>query len=97
MSKLNHHLRHEIPDKLRHVLQCLDAVVQKEHLSAAIHFATYGHRDILFVELGDHRADRVPVVGRRREQGHIANLEERHVERSGNRRRRQGERVDICL
>ncbi|MPM35443.1 hypothetical protein SDC9_82035 [bioreactor metagenome] len=66
-----------------HLIQALDAVVQKEYLPTPAHLVPDGFHDGLFVVLPDMRLDRAPGNGWGRKQRHIPDLEQRHIERSG--------------
>ena len=45
----------------------------------------------------DHRVDRQAIFGRRLDHAHVAQAQQRHVQRARNRRRAHGEHVDVVL
>ncbi len=88
-------LGHESRDEIRHRVDRLDAVVHEVHLAAAREFRPERPRDHAGVELHDVRLDRQAILRRRLDDRHVADADERHVERARNRRR--GERQHVHL
>ena len=86
-------LRHQLADLLRDLVNALHAVVHEVHLAAAFQFLLDGALDQLLVPLRDHRLDRHAILRRRLDHAHIAQSQQRHVQRARNRRRRHGEHV----
>ena len=76
-----------------HRLDRHHAVVQKEHLAAAVQFALDGIADDAFVELSDDGLDRQAVVRRRLDGAHVARAGQRQIKRAGNRRGAEREHV----
>ena len=70
-------------------------VVDEIDLSAARHFVSHRARDDGRVELDDIRLDRESILRRRLDDRHVANADERHVQRPRNRRRRHRQHVDL--
>ena len=73
----------------------LDPVVEEEGLAAACDLPLEGLLDQVLVELADVRPDRAPALGRRLDDRDVPQARERHVERARDRRRREGEDVDL--
>ena len=76
-------------------LDGLDPVVDEEDLAAAVDLAQDGVADQARRRLRDARLDRQAVLRRRLDDAHVADADERHVERSRDGRRRQGQHVDL--
>jgi hypothetical protein len=87
------HLRHQVCELRRGVVDGLDAVVHVEHLPAAVHLAQNGVGDDFRIELHDVRVHRQPVRGRRLDDAHVARAGEREVQ--GARDGRGGERQHV--
>jgi hypothetical protein len=85
----------ELAQMLGRVLDRLDAVVQVEGLAAALVLAHEGLAHELLVVLPDVRADRQPSLRRRLDDADVPQPGERHVQRAGDRRRREREHVDL--
>ena len=86
---------HEPRDQVPHRVDRLDAVVDEEHLPAALELRANRALDHRRVELHDLRLDRQPVARRRLDHRHVANADQRHVQRPRNRRRRHRQHVDL--
>ena len=78
----------------------LHAIVHVEHLAAAQQFTAHRRGD-LRVLVGSHKGQhRQPVFGRGGQRGHLANAGHGHLQRTRDRRGRQGQHVHIgaqCL
>ena len=72
-----------------------DAVVDEVDLAAAFELKLDGRADDLLVELGDHGLNRHAVFGRRFDDAHVAQADQRHVQRARDGRGRHGEHVDL--
>ena len=73
----------------------LDTVVDEVHLAAAVELGANRSPDHLLIEPHDVGLDRQPILGRRLDDRHVADPDERHVERPRNGRRRHREDVDL--
>ena len=71
----------------------LDAVVDEVDLAAALEFVLDGGLDQLFVPVGDDGLDRHAIFGRSLDDAHVAQADERHVQRARDGRGRHGEHV----
>ena len=74
-----------------------DAVVDEIDLPAARQLALNRAPDDLGIELDDVGLDRQPVLWRRLDDRHVADADERHVQRPRNRRRAHRQHVDLLL
>ena len=88
-------LRHELADLGGELVDRLDAVVDEVDLAAALQLHFDGGADQLLVELGDDGLDGHAIFGRRLDDGHVAQADERHVQRARDGRRGHGEHVDL--
>ena len=77
-------------------LDRLDPVVDVEDLPAAVELAQDRVADEPGRRLGDARLDRQPILGRRLDDAQVADPGEGQVERPRDRRRRQGQHVDLA-
>ena len=66
-----------------------------EHLAVAQQLAADRGADLLVVVAADVGEDRVPVLGRGEDRGHLADAGERHLQRARDRRGRHREHVDV--
>ena len=73
----------------------LDAIVHEEYLAAALQFHFDGRADDFLVEARDDGLDGHAIFGRRFNDAHIAQADERHVQRARNGSRAHGEHVDF--
>ena len=73
----------------------LDAVVNEVDLAAALELAADRAADDLLIELDDVGLNRQPVLRRRLDDRHVADADERHVQRARNRRRRHRQHVHL--
>ena len=73
----------------------LHAVVHEVDLAAAFELVTDGTGDDLLIELHHVGLDGQPILRRRFDDRHVANADERHVQRARNRRRAHGEHVHL--
>ena len=73
-----------------------DAIVQKENLSAAIHFALDRIANDTLVVLRDDGFDRQPIMRWRLNRAHVARAGEREIQRARNRRSAQRQHVHEC-
>ena len=76
-------------------LDVLDLVVHEEDLSAAADLALQGLAEHTRVPPANERLDRQPFRRWRGDEREVAKAGERHVEGAGDRRRGQGEHVDL--
>ena len=74
----------------------LDAVVDEVDLAAALELDFDGGADELLVELGDDGLDGHAIAGRRFDHAHVAQADERHVQRARDGRGGHGEDVDFA-
>ena len=74
----------------------LDAVVDEIDLAAALELGANGPADDLLVELDDVGLNRQPILRRRLDDRHVADADERHVQRPRNRRRAHRQDVDLA-
>ena len=72
-----------------------DAIVDEVDLAAALEFDFDRGSNDLLVELGHDGLNRHAIFRRRLDDGHIAQADERHVQRARNRRGAHGEDVDL--
>ena len=77
-------------------LDRLDPVVDEEDLAAAVQLAQDRLPDEAGRRLGDVGLDRQPIFRRRLDRRHVADADERHVQRARDRRRRQRQDVDLA-
>jgi len=89
-------LRHEFCDLLFDLADVLDAVVDEIDLAAALDFAQAGLPNQDIVPLTDKSLHGQPLRRRRRDQRHVAQAAEGHVQGSRNWRRRQRQYVDLA-
>src|SRR5581483_4185897 len=73
----------------------LDAVVDEEHLPAARDLVADRAPDHFLVELHDVGLDRQAILRGRLDDRHVADADERHVQRPRNRRRAHRQHVDL--
>ena len=71
------------------------AVVHEINLAAALEFLLDGGLNQLFIPVGDYGLDRDAVFGRRFDHAHIAQADQRHVQRARDGRGRHGEHVHL--
>ena len=88
-------LRDELADLGGELVDGFDAVVDEVDLAAALELHLDGGADELLVELGDDGLDGHAVFGRGLDDGHIAQADERHVQRARDGRGGHGEHVDV--
>ena len=67
----------------------------KIDLAAALEFLLDGGLDQLLVPAGDHSLNRHAVLGRSLDHAHVAQADQRHVQRARNRRGRHGQHVHL--
>ena len=77
--------------------QGLDPVVEEERLASALDLALDRPPDQVLVPGADVGADRPPPLGRRLDHRDVAQAGERHLQGARDRRRREGEHVDLQL
>ncbi len=85
----------QLPQAFGRLVDRLDAVVQIEGLPLPGHLPLERALDQLVVVLADVGADGPASLRRRLDHGDVAETGERHVQRAGDRRRRQREHVDL--
>ena len=88
--------RQHPPELLGLGLDRLDPVVDEEHLAAAVELAQDRVADEPGRRLGDPGLDRQPVLRRRLDDRHVADAGEGQVQRPRDRRRGQGQDVDLA-
>ena len=71
------------------------AVVDEIDLAAALEFLLDRGLNQLLVPAGDHGLNRHAVFGRRLDHAHVAQADQRHVQRARDGRGRHGEHVDL--
>ena len=74
----------------------LDAVVHEVDLAAALQLDLDRRAHELLVEFRDDGLDRHAVFGRRVDDAHVAQADQRHVQRARDWRGRHGEHVDLA-
>ena len=79
-----------------HRVDRLDAVVHEVDLAAALELVPHRVADHLLVEGDDVGLDRQAVARRRLDHRHVADADQRHVERARNRRRAHRQHVDLA-
>ena len=72
-----------------------DAIVDEVDLAAALQLHLDGGADDLFIELGDDGLNGHAIFGRRFNDAHVAQADERHVQGARNGRGAHGEHVDL--
>ena len=73
----------------------VDTVVDEVDLPAAFQFLLDRGLDQLVVPARDHRLNRHAIFRRGFDHAHVAQADQRHVQRARNRRRRHGQHVDL--
>ncbi len=86
--------RDETPQQVSNGEDGFDAVVHEVDLAAARQLVPDGALDHRRIELHHVRLNREPVLGRRLDNRHVADADERHVQRPRNRRRGHRQHVD---
>ena len=87
--------RHEPLDQVADREDRLDAVVDEVHLPAARQLVADRAADDLLIELDDVGLNRQAILRRRLDDRHVADADERHVQRPRNRRRAHRQHVDL--
>ena len=90
-ARLRRHLAQLVGD----VVDALHAIVHEVDLPAALQFFLDGRAQQLLIPRGDHGLDRHAIFGRRLDHAHVAQAEQRHVQRARNGRGRHGEHVHL--
>src|SRR5580658_1000381 len=85
----------ELLDARSDFVDGFDAIVDEEDLTAALQFNFNGGADDFFVVFGDDGLNGHAVFGRSFDDAHVAQTDERHVERARNGRGTHGENVDF--
>ena len=93
MRAFGHDLLNESGDRL----DGFDAVVDEKDLAVAGEFELDRGADHALGKLHDLRVDRQTVTRRRLDHGHITHAEQRHIQRSRDRRRRERQHIDLFL
>ena len=88
-------LRHQLADATGDPVDRLDPVVHEEDLALAHQLAVDRGRDLLVVVGADERQDRVALLGRGLDDGHLPDARDRHLQRARDRRGRHREHVDV--
>ena len=73
----------------------IDAVVDEVDLAAAAQLLLDGGADQVRIEMRDHGVDRQAILGRRLDHAHVADAQQRHVQRARNGRGAHGEHVHV--
>ena len=90
-------LRHQLLQRGRHISYIVDPVIHIINLAAPGQLPDNGLPYHLLIILTYKRLDRQPVVGRLLQHAHIPDAHQRHMEGSGDRRRRQRQHIHIVL
>ena len=90
-------IRDILVDHLRDMRQVADAIVHKVDLSVARHLEVDGIGDDLNTKGMDLRLDGIAVGGRCLDDTEVAGSNQRELKRTGNRRCRHRQRIDIRL
>ena len=88
-------LRHEIAQARSDAFDIVHAVVDEVHLAAALQLAQDRVAHQAVVHLRHVGLDREPLLRRRLHRRHIADAAERHVQRAGDGRGREGEHIHL--
>ena len=88
--------RHQFLNACSDFVDRFDAVVDEEHLAATLEFHLDCGTDDFFVEAGDDGLNGHAIFGRRFNDAHVAQANERHMQRARNRRRAHGQHVDLA-
>ena len=97
MGDLEAHLRAQRAQALGGLVDRLDAVVQEERLAVALVLALERLAHELLVVLADVGLDRPAALGRRLDDGDVAQAGQRHLQRARDRRRAHRDDVDLQL
>ena len=81
-------LRRNLPDRVHPVMNEVD-------LPAAFQFLLDGGLNQLVIPAGDDSLDRHAIFGRRLDDAHVAQADQRHVQRARDRRGRHGQHVHL--
>ena len=95
MGDADGHIRQEGLEFVFHLFNGRDAVIDEEDLTAPPFFTHDGIADDAGVVFGDIGLDRETVGRRRFDDAHFPQIDQRHVQRPRNRRRTQGQDIDI--
>ena len=90
-------LRHQAAEPLGHLGQGVDPVVKEEGLAAALDLALDRLPHQVLVVGPDVGADRPAALGRRLDHRDVAQTGQAHLQRPRDRRRREGQHVDLQL
>ena len=90
-------LRHQHPQPLIEPFDTLDPVIEKINLAPAARLPQDRVPDQGIGIFRDHRLDGNPLLRRGFQHAHIPDTGHAHMQRSGNRRRRQGQHVHLAL
>ena len=86
---------HHLADLVGDVVDALDAVVHEVDLAAAFHLFLDSRAQEFFIPSGNDRLDRHAIFGRRLDDAHVAQTEQRHVQGTRDGRGRHGQDVDF--
>ncbi len=89
-------LGHELLNLAADLVDRFHAVMDEIDLAAALQLQLDRRAYQLFVELRHHGLDRHAIFRRRLDHAHIAQPDQRHVQRARNRRRRHGKHIDLA-
>ena len=90
-------LRTDPLNEIRQRIDRLHAIVDDVNLAAALQFEVDGILDNRRFELHDDRLNGQTIARRGLDDGHVAQAAQRHVQRSGDRRRRHRDNVHLFL
>ena len=88
-------LRHQLLDQRRPRPDRIHPVVQEKDLPSPPQLQLHRRPDQLRIEVRHHRVDGQAVFGRRLDHRHVANAEQRHVQRARDGRRRHRQHVHV--
>ena len=95
MAHADARLRHKLLDQGGALPDGIDAVVQEVNLAAAPELLLDGGADQFRIEMRHHGVDGQPVLGRRLDDAHVADAQQRHVQRARNGRGAHGQHVHV--
>ena len=95
MGNPDRQIRQQGLELVFHLFNGIDHIIDKEHLSAPVFFPHDSIADNTGIVFGDIGLDRETVRWRCFDNAHLAQIDQGHMERPGNRRRAQGQHVDV--
>ena len=97
MRKAHICIRHELLDRVRHIRNRLDTVIDIVNLPAPRKFTVNRLANHFFIVFTDKSLDRLAILRCFLEHTHIADADQAHVHGTWNRRRRQCQNIHIFL